>query len=70
MILQFNFTHENNIGDAVVAGWGTTETGRLPYELHKVTVPLVDNTACEGSYGNQIDSSMICAGIVSYHLKM
>jgi trypsin len=50
-------------GDAVVAGWGTTETGRLPDELHKVTVPLVDNAACEGSYGGQIDGSMICAGI-------
>jgi len=50
-------------GNAEVAGWGTTESGRLPDELHKVTVPLVDNAACEGSYGSDIDQSMICAGI-------
>jgi len=52
-------------GVSVVAGWGTDEHGRLPNELRKVSVPLVNNAACEGSYGNEIDESMICAGIAN-----
>lgn len=49
---------------STVAGWGTTKEGAysLPNLLQKVDVPLVSNAACNVSYKNQIDDTMICAG--------
>ncbi|XP_046635315.1 trypsin-1-like [Daphnia pulicaria] len=51
--------------NCVVSGWGTTSSGgsTIPDILRKVTVPIVSDDTCRGSYGtNAITDSMICAG--------
>ncbi len=51
-------------GDSMTMGWGTTtESGSLATTLMEVTVPLVSNEACGVSYPDQIDDSMVCAGL-------
>ncbi|XP_071524797.1 trypsin-1-like [Panulirus ornatus] len=52
-------------GDCVVSGWGTTtEGGSSPNVLQQVTVPIVSDAECRDAYGqNEIDDSMICAGV-------
>ncbi|XP_071524796.1 trypsin-1-like [Panulirus ornatus] len=52
-------------GNCVVSGWGTTvEGGSSPDVLQKVTVPIVSDAECRNAYGqNEIDDSMICAGV-------
>ena len=49
--------------DAVVYGWGVTETGDAVDDLQKVTVPIVGSSDCAASYGQAYDSeAMVCAG--------
>ena len=49
--------------NAVVTGWGTTSSGgSISQILQEVTVPLVSNQTCAGSYGSTITDNMICAG--------
>ncbi|XP_047473697.1 trypsin-1-like [Penaeus chinensis] len=52
-------------GDCIVSGWGTTsEGGNTPSVLQKVSVPIVSDAECRDAYGqNEIDDSMICAGV-------
>ncbi|ROT79324.1 trypsin [Penaeus vannamei] len=52
-------------GDCIVSGWGTTsEGGSTPSVLQKVSVPIVSDAECRDAYGqNDIDDSMICAGV-------
>lgn len=52
-------------GDCVVSGWGTTsEGGSSPSILKYVEVPTVTDEQCREAYGhNDIDDSMICAGV-------
>ncbi|XP_027232287.2 trypsin-1 [Penaeus vannamei] len=52
-------------GDCIVSGWGTTsEGGSTPSVLQKVSVPIVSDDECRDAYGqNDIDDSMICAGV-------
>merc|ERR1712212_822856 len=51
--------------DCIVSGWGTTsEGGTTPHVLQKVTVPIVSDEECRKAHGeNEIDDSMICAGV-------
>lgn len=51
--------------DAIVIGWGKTETGSRSDRLMQVNVPLVAREECQSAYdlhGYAINSSMICAG--------
>lgn len=48
--------------DATVVGWGDTETGKPVDALRIVTVPLVDDASCSGSYSQYSKTSMLCAG--------
>uniref|UniRef100_A0A182JJG4 Peptidase S1 domain-containing protein n=1 Tax=Anopheles atroparvus TaxID=41427 RepID=A0A182JJG4_ANOAO len=49
---------------AVVTGWGTTETGELSERLQQLTVPILTNAQCRrtGYYRFQITAKMLCAG--------
>lgn len=49
---------------AVAFGWGETETGDPVNDLRKVTVPVVGDEGCSGSYATHDSESMLCAG---YH---
>jgi trypsin len=49
----------------LATGWGTlSESGSLPINLRKVSLPLTNRTNCNdaNSYNGQITSSMLCAG--------
>jgi secreted trypsin-like serine protease len=47
---------------ATVTGWGTTsEGGSTSSVLMKVTLPLISNASCSGSYSS-ITDNMLCAG--------
>jgi secreted trypsin-like serine protease len=49
-----------------VTGWGNLRSSgtRYPEELQQVQVPIVSNSDCKASYGNnQITDRMICAGL-------
>ncbi|KFB40966.1 AGAP008649-PA-like protein [Anopheles sinensis] len=50
--------------EAVVTGWGTTETGELSEYLQQLTVPILTNQQCRrsGYYRFQITAKMLCAG--------
>lgn len=58
-----------SIGDltgvnATITGWGNTESiPMFPAELQEVTVPVVNNATCNISYGGDITSNMLCAGL-------
>lgn len=51
--------------NVVVTGWGTTaESGSIPADLRKVTVPIVSRARCNTAYGSSgytISNAMICA---------
>ena len=51
-------------GDTAIAiGWGrTTEGGDTSTILNKVNLPVLSNSACQGSYGNDVRDNMVCAG--------
>ncbi|XP_031569985.1 anionic trypsin-1-like, partial [Actinia tenebrosa] len=47
-----------------ITGWGTLSSGgSQPDLLQQASVPIVDQRTCKNSYPNEIDSSMICAGL-------
>jgi len=50
--------------DATVSGWGVTaEGGIIPRYLRFVEVPIVADSECRSSYGDQLlENQMICAG--------
>jgi len=53
--------------NVMVSGWGSDRANydtRSPSTLQVVTVPLIADSTCKKSkyYGNQISSSMVCAG--------
>ncbi|XP_047472986.1 trypsin-1-like [Penaeus chinensis] len=52
-------------GECIVSGWGAlSEGGSSPSVLQKVSVPIVSDAECRDAYGqNDIDDSMICAGV-------
>lgn len=51
-------------GSSMTLGWGTTtESGSLAKTLMEVSVPLVANDVCAVSYPDQIDETMVCAGL-------
>lgn len=60
-------TNEAAPGQPVnVSGWGMlSESGGQPSLLHDVTVPVVSNGTCNDplSYGGQVTSNMVCAGV-------
>ena len=45
--------------------WGTLHEGGLllPKMLQKVDVPVVSDEECRVAYGDQVQDSMICAGL-------
>ncbi|XP_060527085.1 trypsin-7-like [Cylas formicarius] len=49
---------------AVVTGWGTMTMGfyHPPEQLQEVFVPIVSFETCRAAYGEQMTTSMICAG--------
>ncbi|CAL4202489.1 unnamed protein product, partial [Meganyctiphanes norvegica] len=54
--------------DALVTGWGTTESGGdVSDTLLEVTVPTMPNSNCQGNYAvygsDEITDDMICAGL-------
>jgi len=51
---------------ALVSGWGTTSSGgSTASTLRKVTMPIVSNATCAGSYGSSITANMLCAGLAA-----
>ena len=52
--------------NALVSGWGNTSTSSssYPYDLYKVTVPIISNSVCNNSahYNGAITNNMLCAG--------
>ncbi|ABY23636.1 serine protease, trypsin family [Renibacterium salmoninarum ATCC 33209] len=51
--------------DVTTLGWANTQVGPNPdpEQLRKVTVPLVSDSACSGSYGSDYKKgTMVCAG--------
>ncbi len=53
---------------AQVTGWGLIpEKGEefYPDNLHGVSVPIVSDALCETTYGRDVDSTVICAGLES-----
>jgi hypothetical protein len=52
-------------GDALVTGWGDTETSGFPIDLRQVIVPLQPKADCNDadSYNGAITNNMICAGL-------
>ncbi|MCB0211676.1 MAG: trypsin-like serine protease [Anaerolineae bacterium] len=53
---------------ATITGWGTTsEGGSGSNALREVSVPIVSNATCNSSssYGGQITSNMLCAGLAA-----
>jgi secreted trypsin-like serine protease len=49
---------------ATVTGWGdTSEGGSGSLRLMQVTVPIVSDEECVNAYGDDIDGTMICAGL-------
>ncbi|XP_052899390.1 LOW QUALITY PROTEIN: transmembrane protease serine 9-like [Anopheles moucheti] len=50
--------------DAIVTGWGTTESGELSEHLQQLTVPILTNQQCRksGYFRFQITAKMLCAG--------
>ena len=49
---------------ATVTGWGaTSEGGSGSPRLMQVTVPIVSDEECVNAYGDDIDDTMICAGL-------
>lgn len=55
------------IGNAVVAGWGSTESEHSSDLLHFVEIPLVDKTSCDYNYirngfSSLLNNCQICAG--------
>lgn len=48
--------------DATVSGWGYMNNGQLAKNLQAVTVPVVNQDACEVQWPGWLDNSMICAG--------
>ncbi|WP_164727095.1 serine protease, partial [Shimia sediminis] len=53
--------------NAITTGWGTTaEGGSSSNQLLGVTVPVVTNAVCRGSYGTaSITDNMLCAGLAA-----
>lgn len=51
--------------EAIIAGWGITESGFPSTQLQQVRVPIVNHDKCNGpaSYDGSITDKMICAGI-------
>uniref|UniRef100_A0A182QJ87 Peptidase S1 domain-containing protein n=1 Tax=Anopheles farauti TaxID=69004 RepID=A0A182QJ87_9DIPT len=50
--------------EAIVTGWGTTESGELSEQLQQLTVPILTNQQCRksGYFRFQITAKMLCAG--------
>ncbi|XP_040165630.1 trypsin-7-like [Anopheles arabiensis] len=50
--------------EAIVTGWGTTESGELSEHLQQLTVPILTNQQCRksGYFRFQITAKMLCAG--------
>jgi len=47
-----------------ITGWGTLSfRGSSPNTLMQASVPLVSKQRCENAYPDQIDDSMLCAGL-------
>jgi len=47
-----------------ITGWGTLSSGgSQPETLQQASVPIVKQDTCKASYPNEIDSTMICAGL-------
>ena len=47
-----------------ITGWGTTSSGGpSAHSLMQAEVPLVSQARCESAYPDQIDDSMLCAGL-------
>lgn len=49
----------------LITGWGTTETGKLPLRLRKVSVPIISRPSCNEAYREVggIPQWEICAGV-------
>jgi trypsin len=45
-----------------VSGWGDTGTGSYPPKLKRASVPLKDDSTCDGAYGSYEGPLMVCAG--------
>ena len=58
------YQDEEFFGTGTVSGWGTLSSGGpSPDTLHAVDVPIVTDSSCRDSYGeDDIADSMICAG--------
>lgn len=51
-------------GDCLISGWGaTSEGGQSSKVLMKATVPIVNDKQCYIVYGDDLEESMICAGL-------
>ncbi|XP_063706505.1 transmembrane protease serine 9-like [Culicoides brevitarsis] len=51
----------------VIAGWGMLGNGSYPANLHSVSIPRFNQTACEALYGGSpplVNSNMLCAGVL------
>jgi len=47
-----------------ITGWGALQSGgSQPETLQQASVPIVHQDTCKTSYPNQIDDTMICAGL-------
>lgn len=47
-----------------ITGWGALKSGgSQPQTLQQASVPIVHQDTCKASYPNEIDSTMICAGL-------
>jgi hypothetical protein len=59
-------TDDGPVGSNLLAsGWGETEAGPPPIDLHRVEVPLVTEANCndQNSYNGAVTGTMICAGL-------
>uniref|UniRef100_A0A182NGQ6 Peptidase S1 domain-containing protein n=1 Tax=Anopheles dirus TaxID=7168 RepID=A0A182NGQ6_9DIPT len=50
--------------EAIVTGWGTTDSGELSEQLQQLTVPILTNQQCRqsGYFRFEITAKMLCAG--------
>uniref|UniRef100_A0A336LKM1 CSON010535 protein n=1 Tax=Culicoides sonorensis TaxID=179676 RepID=A0A336LKM1_CULSO len=48
--------------NAVIAGWGDTNTGELNSLLHKVELPIVNTEDCKIAWNGEVSETMVCAG--------